>query len=236
MLAAYASLAAMGTWYIPFQSNVSQYVACGGVHQRAATHTRNQRAVSVVHLQWSPPHNYHGIAVVTATVVANYSTYWTNVRSHPVSVSLGETTHPRASTSSPLNSTSTTSTSRMTAAGAADTENSSVTQQLDFYHEFISLDQLQPAPAPSASGLPGDSLYSIVTETITVLNSSVFQAQERSPRFENQELYEKIEAKYGAWENGGRPLRAGLWAVLLNNLCLLIYFKCSSSPSRRELT
>ena len=124
----------------------------------------------------------------------------------------------------------------MTAAGAADTENSSVTRQLDFYHEFISLDQLQPAPAPSASGLPGDSLYSIVTETITVLNSSVFQAQERSPRFENQELYEKIEAKYGAWENGGRPLRAGLWAVLLNNLCLLIYFKCSSSPSRRELT
>ena len=223
----------MGTWYIPFQSNVSQYVACGGVHQRAATHTRNQRAVSVVHLQWSPPHNYHGIAVVTATVVANYSTYWTNVRSHPVSVSLGETTPPRASTGSLHNSTTTsTSTSGLTAAGAADTENSSVTQQLDFYHEFISLDQLQP----SAPGLPGDSLYSIVTESITLLNSSVFQAQERSPRFENQELYEKIEAKYGAWENSGRTLSAGLWAVLVNNLCLLIYFKCSSSPSRRELT
>ena len=33
---------------------------------------------------------------------------------------------------------------------------------------------------------------------ILLLNSS---SRGRSPRFENQHLYEKIEAEYGAWEN-----------------------------------
>ena len=35
---------------------------------------------------------------------------------------------------------------------------------------------------------------------ILLLNSS---SRGRSPRFENQHLYEKIEAEYGAWENSG---------------------------------
>ena len=50
---------------------------------------------------------------------------------------------------------------------------------------------------------------------IILQNSS----RDRSPRFENQHLYEKIEAEYGAWENSGNTISSerlvGIFCVLL---------------------
>jgi len=167
--------------------------------------------VSVVHLQWTPPYNYHGIIVVTATVVQNYSTYWTNIRSHPVSVSVGEV--------SPKHATEI-KTEKTTTLINSDHQNTSENRPLsdvnnlgldsDYYHEFISVEQLYQDQSSSSSKqgstehiinnqIPIENLYNIVTENILVQNSSLYK--ERSPRFENQELYEKIEANYGAWEN-----------------------------------
>ena len=192
----------MGSWYIPFnsavgvQSNISKYVACDGVHQRAVTHTdANSHEVSVLHLQWTPPYNYHGIVVITATVVLNYTTYWTNIRSHPVTVSLGE----KMEESNHINKASTTSTIGTQVQTTSDEEHI-----IDLYHEFISLENNDQASHQESSSqqtrVPIENLYNIVTESITVSNLSF--PKERSPRFENQELYERMEASYGSWENG----------------------------------
>ena len=201
LFSAYASLSPIGSWYIPFnsavgvQSNISKYVACDGVHQRAVTHTdANSHQVNVLHLQWTPPYNYHGIVVITATVVVNYTTYWTNIRSHPVTVSLGEKTD--SSHNKVSSTTSTTSTQVQT---TSDPEHI-----IDLYHEFISLENNDQATHQESSSqqnrIPVENLYNIVTESINVSNHSF--PKERSPRFENQELYERMEASYGSWENG----------------------------------
>jgi len=50
---------------------------------------------------------------------------------------------------------------------------------------------------------------------IILQNSS----RDRSPRFENQHLYEKIEAEYGAWENCGSQAQS---RVLLGIFCFLV--------------
>merc|ERR1712227_1002700 len=155
----YASLAPMGTWYIPFstvpdvQSNTTKYVACDGVHQRAVTHTdANKNQVSVVHLQWTPPYNYHGIIVVTATVVQNYSTYWTNIRSHPVSVSLGEVSLKHAT------EIKTEKTTTLINSDHQDEPNSSENNlgfDSEYYHEFISIEQIyqDQSSSPSEQGV-----------------------------------------------------------------------------------
>ena len=202
LFTAYASSAPIGSWHIPFhtvpgvQSNISQYVACDGVHQRAVTHSdANKNLVSVVHLQWTPPYNYHGIVVITATVVQNYSTYWTNIRSHPISVSVGEQeqNHPQEAIvkQEPHNNQN------------SDEEVVNNDEDIiDYFHEFISIEQNKETTEKSSevNQIPIENLYNIVTESITVGNLSF--PKERSPRFENQELYEKMEANYGSWENG----------------------------------
>ena len=95
----------------------------------------------------------------------------------------------------------------------------------DYYHEFISLEDssknveippvIQNTEYPQ---IPVEHLYNIVTE-----NSSFYK--ERSPRFENnQELYEKIEAKYGAWENSGSKLRDNFNPLYCLLICVLLNF------------
>ena len=53
---------------------------------------------------------------------------------------------------------------------------------------------------------------------ILLLNSS---SRGRSPRFENQHLYEKIEAEYGAWENSC-PFRQISTSLLIFYLALIV--------------
>ena len=53
---------------------------------------------------------------------------------------------------------------------------------------------------------------------ILLLNSS---SRGRSPRFENQHLYEKIEAEYGAWENSC-PFSQISTSVLIFYLALIV--------------
>ena len=83
---------AIGSWYIPFSgensslATVSSYVACDGVHQRAVTHSDARNPLTAVPLQWTPPHTFHGTVIITATIVSNYTHYWTNLQSLPVSV------------------------------------------------------------------------------------------------------------------------------------------------------
>merc|ERR1712038_361793 len=90
---AYADSQAVGSWYIPFSGDnsslatVSKYVACSGVHQRAVTHSDARTPLTAVPLQWTPPHTFHGTVIITATIVSNYTHYWTNIQSLPVSVS-----------------------------------------------------------------------------------------------------------------------------------------------------
>ena len=91
-IAAYADSQAVGSWYIPFSGDnsslatVSKYVACSGVHQRAVTHSDARTPLTAVPLQWTPPHTFHGTVIITATIVTNYTHYWTNLQSLPVSV------------------------------------------------------------------------------------------------------------------------------------------------------
>ena len=94
IIAAYGDSQAIGSWYIPFSgdnsslASVSSYVACSGVHQRAVTHSDARQPLNAVPLQWSPPHTFQGTLVITATIVTNYTHYWTNLQSLPVSVRL----------------------------------------------------------------------------------------------------------------------------------------------------
>ena len=223
----------MGTWTIPFSAgaeelnNASRYLACDGVHQRAVTHSGagTGAGLGAVHLQWSPPHKYHGIVVITASIVTNYSTYWASVRSHPVSVSLEEsrTGLPTPTEKSVMNVTTNTQRDQ-------EKTQDTVRNIVDYYHEFISLENLSTQKSDLATQtensfvnnkIPVENLYNIVTESITVLNSSLYK--ERMPRFENQELYEKMEAEYGAWENRatGLPLSWTALITFINLSCII---------------
>ena len=102
----------------------------------------------------------------------------------------------------------------------------------DYYHEFISIEQIYQDQSSSSSEqgvtehiisnqIPIENLYNIVTESIIVQNSSIYK--ERSPRFENQELYEKIEANYGAWENEAETLSNKFKSVsLMSSIYILL--------------
>merc|ERR1711953_299789 len=98
---------AIGSWYIPFSgensslATVSSYVACDGVHQRAVTHSDARNPLPAVPLQWTPPHTFHGTVIITATIVSNYTHYWTNLQSLPVSVSSERATTESVSEKSP---------------------------------------------------------------------------------------------------------------------------------------
>ena len=54
---------------------------------------------------------------------------------------------------------------------------------------------------------------------IKLLNSS---SRGRSPRFENQHLYEKIEAEYGAWENSSPFINISSSLLIF---CLLLFLQ-----------
>ena len=208
LFSAYASLKAIGTWYIPLraEANTSRYVACDGIHQKAVTHGGITAAgLAAVHLQWSPPQTFHGIVVITASIVANYSTYWASVQSHPISVSLEESRAGQGAVQKILVN----STTRKPEHEQPETEKAergSFVTLGNYFHEFVSLEnistprieyQTQTQKSFLNTNVPEENLYSIVTQNITVLY------KERRPRFEKQEHYEKIEAEYGAWENTG---------------------------------
>ena len=159
--------------------------------------------LAAVHLQWSPPQTFHGIVVITASIVTNYSTYWASVRSHPISVSLEESKTGQGSIQRTVVNTTT---NKPTHSEQDKTEQGSFVTLGNYFHEFISLEnisksqsgyQTETQKSSLNTHVPEDNLYSIVTQNITVLY------KERRPRFEKQELYEKIEAEYGAWENSG---------------------------------
>lgn len=203
---AYASLKAIGTWYIPLraEANTSRYVACGGIHQKAVTHGGiTAPGMAAVHLQWSPPQTFHGIVVMTASIVVNYSTYWASVQSHPISVSLEESKTGQGT----MKRIAVNATTKKPAHSEQDkTEQGTFVTLSAYFHEFVSLENISKSRSEYQTEtqksflnthVPEDNLYSIVTQNITVLH------KERRPRFEKQELYEKIEAEYGAWENSG---------------------------------
>ena len=206
LFSAYASLKAIGTWYIPLraEANTSRYVACGGIHQKAVTHAGiTAPGLAAVHLQWSPPQTFHGIVVITASIVANYSTYWASVQSHPISVSLEESKTGQGTIQKiVVNST----TIKPVPSDPEKTERATFVTLGDYFHEFVSLENISTPRSEYRTEtqtsflnprVPEENLYSIVTQNITVLY------KERRPRFEKQEHYEKIEAEYGAWENSG---------------------------------
>ena len=108
----------------------------------------------------------------------------------------------------------------------SETEQENSDQEtIDYYHEFISLeDSLSksssdlPQVTESSAGqqqLSVENLYNIVTENIQNQNLTLYK--ERSPRYETQQgAYEKIEAKYGAWENSSQKLVShGMFFFLL---------------------
>merc|ERR1719225_16782 len=77
----------IGSWHIPNYDNSSQYMHCvvgkgqGGVTHSSLSTTRYQ-----LYLQWKPSHNYYGPVTIMATIVINYSTYWTRIASSPITV------------------------------------------------------------------------------------------------------------------------------------------------------
>ena len=153
--------------------------------------------LAAVHLQWSPPQTFHGIVVITASIVTNYSTYWASVQSNPISVSLEESKTGQG-TVQKIVVNATTNTPKPTQSEPEKIERGT----FDYFHEFVSLEnistpeyQTQTQRSFLNTNGPVENLYSIVTQNISVLY------KERRPRFENQDLYEKLEAEYGAWEN-----------------------------------
>ena len=67
-----------------------RYLHCGGQAQSGVTHSGSVQDLYRVSLQWQPPSNYTGQAVLRATVLQDYSTYWTLVTAPSVTVSRGE--------------------------------------------------------------------------------------------------------------------------------------------------
>ena len=67
-----------------------RYLHCGGQAQSGVTHSGSVQDLYRVSLQWQPPSNYTGQAVLRATVLQDYSTFWTLVTAPSVTVSRGE--------------------------------------------------------------------------------------------------------------------------------------------------
>ena len=206
---------AIGTWYIPLraEANTSRYIACGGIHQKAVTHAGiTAPGLTALHLQWSPPQTFHGIVVITASIVTNYSTYWASVQSNPISVSLEESRTGQG-TIQRIVVNATTNRPKPTQSEPEKTERGT----FDYIHEFVSLENISTSEYQTQThrsflntNVPVENLYSIVTQNITVLY------KERRPRFENQELYEKLEAEYGAWENSASGTQPNLkWIIAM---------------------
>ncbi|KAM9440359.1 putative defense protein 3 [Clarias gariepinus] len=72
-----SSTDAVGTWGTP-PSN-TQYLTCSGISQSAITHSNKNSKNSEIYT-WIPPASLDS-AFITATVVANKSTFWINLRS-----------------------------------------------------------------------------------------------------------------------------------------------------------
>jgi len=225
---AYAQYDAIGSWYIPFTgdnstsySSVSTYVACDGVHQRAVTLRDANTPLTAVPLQWTPSTAFHGTVVLTATIVSNYSHYWTNLQSIPVTVT--------ASDRRETESSSEVSPATVRSVEAEKSEKSTVkvenvlndNELLELLSQVIhsktsQTDQTDVQATTSKYIINNYREPQLDTNIDIILQNS---SRDRSPRFENQHLYEKIEAEYGAWENCGSKAQS---RVLLGIFCLLI--------------
>jgi len=75
----------LGSWYIPYGDTSSQYLHCGNL-QDSVTHTAHSSKRYVLSLQWKPPQTFSGNVTILATLVMDYQTYWTNVRSNVITV------------------------------------------------------------------------------------------------------------------------------------------------------
>ena len=80
----------LGTWSIPAYKTCSQYLQCRGGLHTAVTHTGNCSRQIMVTLQWRPAEEYQGKAIMVATVVLEYTKFWTQVSAQDVTV--GNTT------------------------------------------------------------------------------------------------------------------------------------------------
>ena len=77
----------IGSWHIPNYDDSSQYLHCVvGSGQGGVTHSSLSTSRYQLYLQWKPSHNYHGPVTIMATIVINYSTYWTKITSNLISV------------------------------------------------------------------------------------------------------------------------------------------------------
>ena len=85
----------LGTWAIPAYNTCSQYLQCGGGIHSAVTHTANCSMQSMVTLQWRPAEEYQGKVIMVATVVEDYTRFWTQVSSQEIAV--GNTTEEEKS-------------------------------------------------------------------------------------------------------------------------------------------
>jgi len=204
---AYADSMAIGSWYIPFSGDnsslatVSSYVACNGVHQRAVTHSDARNPLTAVPLQWTPPHNFHGTVIITATIVSNYTHYWTNIQSLPVSVSSESDTTESRPEKSPAEDSSVEELENTVRSSTVHSENVlSDDELLELLNEVIQSKTTESTDVSvSTKNINNQNNQSKENNIdIKLLNSS---SRGRSPRFENQHLYEKMEAEYGAWEN-----------------------------------
>ena len=90
LISAFGSFSAIGSWHIPYThdsyASDSQYLHCGGGIQTAVTHSGVTISMFVISLQWKPPDTYQGIVTITASIVKDYTTYWTGLESTPVHV------------------------------------------------------------------------------------------------------------------------------------------------------
>ena len=232
-LPAYADSDAVGSWYIPFSgdnsssySSVSSYVACDGVHQRAVTHSDARTDLTAVPLQWTPSHAFHGTVILTATIVSNYSHYWTHVQSVPVTVR-GADTDMTETTSVPSPATVSAGEGEKTLwSSTVHSENVlNDSELLELLSEVIKSKTSETDVSVTTIKNINQNNYIEPSPGIDrnidihLLNSS----RGRSPRFENQHLYEKIEAEHGAWENSGHT--AVLHSVLLTFFILSELYK-----------
>ncbi|KAK3883541.1 hypothetical protein Pcinc_012145 [Petrolisthes cinctipes] len=78
----------VGSWVVQYNSSLSQTKACQQTDD-TVTHT-NSDDKQLVPLYWQAPTNYQGMVIFKTAVVANYSTYWTDITSPTFKVSLNQ--------------------------------------------------------------------------------------------------------------------------------------------------
>ena len=191
------------------------------------SHNHATNPLTAVPLQWTPSHAFHGTVLLTATIVSNYTHYWTNVLSVPITVSRPDRdlTQSTSEASQPTERSEEPSGNRERSSTEQSENVLNDSELLELLSQVIKTKTSETDVSVTASNYI--NYYTDIQSgeedniDLSLLNSSM---RGRSPRFENQHLYEKIEAEYGAWENRGPAANISHSLLIFSLLVVILHF------------